>query len=354
MKPIYIILAILLSLLLMTAVSATVIWPLVNERPVLEDEQAIAQTPTTTTTEAPQPEFPCPIDGEYTHEPNATRRPLAVMIENHVDARPQSGLSDACVVYETVAEGGITRFMAVFLHEGVATIGPVRSAREYFVDLARAYNALYVHCGGPATVYEVIKNLDVADLDEFANSEAYWRIKKRKAPHNLYTSTEKLWSKAKDRGFESQVFYQKPNFKDDDAPELRPSNASINLDFSKPEFRVHYEYDRNKNTYNRFMAGQPHKDAANNELISAKNVVVQYVPVAKIADDPKGRMQLNLRGTGQAMVFQDGRVIFATWQRQTVSEITRYFDSAGSEIKFNRGQTWIELVDPATMRVDYQ
>lgn len=354
MKRIYIIIAILTGLLLMTAAAAIVLWPLTAGQEAVEDEQAVVEAPTTTTTELPKPQFPCPIDGTDTDEANTYRRPLAVMIENHVEARPQAGLSDACLVYETVAEGGITRFMAVFLHNDVATIGPVRSAREYFVDLAKQYNALYAHCGGPATVYDVIKNLQVADLDEFANEDAYWRIRERKAPHNLYTSTAKLWAKAQARGFDTQVFYQRPNFKDDDAPELRPSHATIDIDFSKPDFRVHYEYDHNKNAYNRFMAGAPHVDSATNRLISAKNVVVQYVPISKIANDPKGRMQVNLQGTGQAIIFQDGKVVFGSWQRQTLSELTRFYDSTGNEVRFNRGQTWIELVDPSSMKVNYQ
>lgn len=297
--------------------------------------------------------FSCPLDGTATSEEQIAKRPLAIMIENHPDARPQSGLDKACIVYETVAEGGITRFMPIFLHGEVEMVGPVRSAREYFVDLAKQYDAIYAHCGGPFTIYDVIKNLRVANLDEFANSDAYWRIRSRKAPHNLYTSTGKLRNKAEQRSYNNEVFYQKPNFKDDEPIENRPSSFSIDIDFSKPEFAVRYEYDRQTNRYSRIMGGQPHIDNLYERQIAPKNIVVQFTPISNIANDPKGRLRVNLIGSGQAIVFQDGKAIQATWQRPTLTDLTRYYDSTGNEIRFNKGQIWIELVDPKKMQVKY-
>lgn len=297
--------------------------------------------------------FSCPLDGAATSEEQITKRPLAIMIENHMDARPQSGLEKACIVYETVAEGGITRFMAIFLHGEVEMIGPVRSAREYFVDLAKQYDAVYAHCGGPFTIYDVIKNLRVANLDEFTNSDAYWRIRSRKAPHNLYTSTSNLRSKAEKRGYDNEVFFQRPNFKDDEPIENRPSSFSIDINFSKPAFAVRYEYDRQTNRYGRIMGGQPHIDNLYERQIAPKNIVVQFTPISSIANDPKGRLRVSLIGSGQAIVFQDGKAIQATWQRPTLTDLTRLYNSTGNEIKLNRGQTWIELVDPDKMQVKY-
>lgn len=343
------------SLLLLVSTAAIVAYlPLLISHKKSEPKPVAVETTTTTIPEPPKPQFRCPLDGEVTTEQKSQERPLAVMIENHVGARPQSGLAKACTVYETVAEGGITRFMAVFLHNDADIIGPVRSAREYFVDLSKQYDAIYSHCGGPATIYNVIKNLGVANLDEFSNSDAYWRTRDRRAPHNLYTSTAKLRKKASEREFSDEAFFQRPNFKDDDPLELRPTNASIDLNFSRPAFSVHYEYDRATNRYNRFMAGKPHVDAASNEQIMPKNVVVQYVPIANIANDPKGRLSVSLIGTGQAIVFQDGKAIQATWKRPALADLTRFYGTNDTEIKLNRGQTWIELIDSGKMQVSYE
>lgn len=345
---------------LFSGLAISVYWPqlvpMEESRPGQGDISVASTTDESITAAAIQAStyFRCPLDNETATIENSLRRPLAIMIENHPSARPQTGLSKACIVYETVAEGGVTRFMAVFVHNDSKVVGPVRSAREYYVDLARQYDALYAHCGGPATIYGILKNLDIAGLDEMANSDAYWRGRGRPKPHNLYSSTDKLRAKAKDRGYEDQVFYQKPNFKDDEPVESRPESSTIEIKFSRPTFAVRYEYDKKSNRYKRFMAKKPHIDAIDDQQIAPKNVVIQYNPIASVANDPKGRMQVNLIGMGNAIVFQDGKVIPATWQRPMVSDLTRFFDAAGAEIKFNTGQTWIEIVDPVSMSVDYR
>ncbi|HEY3375689.1 MAG TPA: DUF3048 domain-containing protein [Candidatus Aquicultor sp.] len=354
----YIILAVTITVIALGVVSALVIARIIDEeytqkQTSIEGTGQKVEVPATTTTQ-PQLTYRCPLDDEATTVENGQRRPLAVMIENHPDARPQSGLIKACTVYETVAEGGVTRFMAIFLHNDIPAVGPVRSAREYFVDLAKQYDAIYSHCGGPATIYTVLKNLAIADLDEMANGDAYWRLKTRRAPHNLYSSTKNLWAKAVAKGYSSQVFFQKPNFKDDASLSERPAVASIDINFSRPDFAVHYEYDRQTNTYKRFMAGKAHMDGVYELQIAPKNVVVQFNPIGPIANDPKGRMKVSLAGMGKATVFQDGQVIQATWQRPALADLTRYYDQSGTEIRFNSGQTWIEIVDPSTMQVTYK
>ena len=347
MKKIHFIIITVVSLLFIAGAAVAVFWPDIFPQETTESRATVDSTTKNTIAEATAtvPEFTCPLDGEATGEQQSLRRPFAVMIENHPDARPQSGLSKACVVYETVAEGGITRFMAVFLHNDVGNIGPVRSAREYFADLAKQYDAVYAHCGGPTTIYDVIKNLGLADLDQYFNGDYFWRIKTRHAPHNLYTSTDFLRKGSEAHGYNQQVFFQKLNFKDDEPLEMRPATETVVINFSKPLFLVRYDYDRQTNTYKRFMVGKPHIDPDNNRQISPKNVVIQYAPISNIADDPKGRMKVNLVGTGRGIVFQDGKTIQATWNRATVTDPTRYYDPTGIEIKLNRGQTWFEVVD---------
>lgn len=354
MKKSHFIIITVVSLLLMAGTAVAVFWPAIFPDKNSESKKTVDST-TDTTVARPKPttlDYACPLDGEATGEQQSLRRPFAVMIENHPDARPQSGLSKACIVYETVAEGGITRFMALFLHNDVNNIGPVRSAREYYADLAKQYDAVYTHCGGPATIYDVIKGLGLADLDQYYNGDYFWRIKTRYAPHNLYTSTDFLRKGAEAHGYNQQVFFQKMNFKDDEPLEMRPATETVTINFSKPSYLVRYEYDRQSNTYKRFMAGTPHIDPNNNQQIVPKNIIVQYAPISNIANDPKGRMKVSLVGSGQGIIFQDGKAAPVTWRRQTVTDITRYFDSLGAEIKLNRGQTWFELVDPTKMTVN--
>ncbi|MCL6471239.1 MAG: DUF3048 domain-containing protein [Firmicutes bacterium] len=354
MKKKYFIIIIIFTMLSISGAAVALYWPKLSPPKKVKVSPKKKETPNITVPEVKLPEAYCPLDDESTTAQNSMRRPLAVMIENHPDARPQSGLTKACIVYETVAEGGITRFLAIYVHNDVRNIGPVRSARSYFVDLAKQYNAIYAHCGGPTTIHNIIRRLGVADLDEFANSKAYWRVKTRHAPHNLYTSTDRLIAGAQARKYDTNLNTARLSFKEDVTIDLRPAGASIDIDFSKAESKVRYVYDRQTNQYNRLMAGQPHVDADTNQQIAPKNVIVQYVSISKIANDIKGRMQVDLVGSGKAVVFQDGAVIQAIWQRPTVGSITRYYDLSGSEIKLNRGQTWIELVDPYDMKVNYQ
>jgi hypothetical protein len=293
---------------------------------------------------SPPPVYTCPIDGLRTSVEASKRRPLAIMVENHVKARPQSGLSQACLVYETVAEGGITRFMAIYVHEDAEIVGPVRSARDYFVSLARQYDALYAHAGGSPGGYKAIKMLGLADLDQFSNTAAYWRTKRRRAPHNLYTSTARLRRQAALRNYALETVYEAIGHKKEAPAGERPAKFSLEINFSRFSYRVKWVYDPNSNSYTRYIAGKPDIDAATKQLIKAKNIVVQYTSINVI--DRAGRVHLDLLGEGKAIIFQDGRVIPARWQRLTFSELTRFYNTEGQEIKFNPGQTWIEIVDP--------
>ncbi|MBI4734031.1 MAG: DUF3048 domain-containing protein [Rubrobacteridae bacterium] len=357
MKKVHRIILIVVSCLAVLSILVLVFWSSIFGSGDKNDSNTYVDNANKTNAAGNQtgPIFYSPLDGLPTTEEKGIQRPIAVMIENHPSARPQSGLSKASIIYETVAEGGITRFMAVFLQNDVESIGPVRSAREYFVDLAKQFDALYAHCGGPSYIYDTIKSYGVADLDEFLNKESYWRVSYRRKPHNLYTSTSKLRKRANTLDYSNDVFYQKPNFKSDAPLSNRASSESLKVNFSQPEYKVSYIYDRKKNYYKRFMGGKPHIDNLTKQQITPKNIVVQYAPISSIVNDPKGRMQVSLIGTGKAVVFRDGRAMECTWVRSSLDTLTRFYDNANnSEIKFNRGLTWIELVDQHTMPVSYQ
>jgi len=282
------------------------------------------------------------IDGVYDEAKNQNKYPIALMIENLVTVRPQSGLDKANLVYEALAEGGITRFMAVYvLTQPIEMIGPVRSARPYYLDWVKEYNALYGHVGGSPQAMALISTYDVFNLDQFYDSRYYWRDKERAAPHNVYTSTKLLLFALRDKKAPEEGNYEGYKFKEDLSLEKRPTtDKTLTLDYSSYSYKVEYKYDREKNVYLRSQGGKPFesKDAGQ---IAAKNVVVQYVKTS-LADEE--RLTMETIGAGKALVFQDGQAIVGTWTKEGRNRRTKFFDSGGEEIEFNAGQTWIQVV----------
>lgn len=284
---------------------------------------------------------------EVERKEDSTLRPLAVIIENHPDARPQSGLMDACIVHEVVTEGGITRFLAVYLHDKVDRVGPVRSARDYYGEMAKGLEAIIAHCGGSAAGYTAIKDLKLDDLDEFTNTDAYWRSSKQKRPHNLYTSTDNLRERAKEKGFDDMAAFEPFKFKDDASAAERPGSMEARINFSSPEFLVTYEYDGRSNSYLRSMGGRVHRDFNSGEQLSVKNVLIQVTRIKVI--DEAGRVKVTNTGRGLAYALLDGKVIEGKWVRDSLKETLRFYDITGSEIALNRGSVWIETVSSEDM-----
>lgn len=297
--------------------------------------------------------LPSKLNGAMVAEGSEALRPLAVMIENHPDARPQSGLSKASVVYEAIAEGGITRFMAVFGDARTSVrVGPVRSARPYFVDFATEYKAFYAHVGGNANALDQIKATGVYDLDQFGLGEpTYKRDFSRNVAteHTMYSTTDKLWDAATvKRGWGTNAEYDSWNFADDVAASVRPVTQTVTVNFSTPSFLVDWQYNPTTNSYARVMGGKPHVDAIDNQQITVKNIVLQTVtrtPLTTRINEHGWLMQLT--GSGKALVIQNGKATEATWKK-TGTGRTRYYNAAGDEIPLIRGQTWISMVHPDT------
>ena len=337
----------------------------------------------------------CPINGEKLTKTEKdlweTKRPLLVMIENHEDSRPQSGLSKADVVYEAVAEGAITRFLAVFYcgnaaysAKGVYDIGPVRSARTYFVDWASEYSdyPLYTHVGGAGlcndpTVDPRAKALcqinnygwknkgTWSDLDEFSlgykicRKEPDRTDKEVASEHQMYCSSEALWSwAAEDRGLTNKnskgVLWNK-NFRSWLFKDDSPSSGSVSPEFDfwrdYKAYTVRWDYDSSTNSYKRVNGGSSFIDFNNKEQISAKNVIIQFAQEKGPVDEHKHLIYETI-GTGKALVFQDGKVIEGKWSKKSRTDKTLFFDNAGKEVKFNRGQIWVEVL-PTTGKVNY-
>lgn len=331
----------------------------------------------------------CPINGEkYTVSERKlweTRRPITVMIENHEEARPQSGLSRSDVVYEAVAEGGITRFMAVFYCAAQAqdvVIAPVRSSRIYFIKLAQEYGdrPLYVHVGGAnagegetAIIARALEYLESIgwrtpggnDIDTTFDSgyPTLWRDYERlnhpvATEHTMTSSTEKIWAEAVKRkldqvGDSGQAWnktYVPWKFKDDAATSDRGTTNKISFGFwsGYNAYNVVWNYDPAANQYARTDGGTAQVDHNNNEPLTAKNVIVEFTQ-QKGPLDVHMHMWYGVEGTGKAIVFTDGKAVTATWTKSLPTGRTVYADAkTGKEIPLVAGRVWVEILPIGT------
>ena len=278
----------------------------------------------------------------------------AVMIDNMVDARPPAGLDKAGLVIECLAEANISRFLAFFtLDTLIDQLGPIRSARPYFAEWAGELQSLYIHSGGSPEALKNLKNniYNVTDLNEFSWGPYFWRDWKRYAPHNLFTSSEKLNQFLDDQNLNDQVpNYRSWLYKRDLIKKQRPiDEQKIKIIYKEPSYMVEWQYDLDQNDYLRYQAGQPHLTADEQEL-RAKNVIIQYVEMEII--DYLGRKKIPTAGQGQVVIFQDGQKIEGQWLKNNSDERTLFYNQNDEEIQFNRGITWIEVV-PEGYRVEY-
>lgn len=283
------------------------------------------------------------IDGVMVESGSENNYLLALMIDNHTEARPPSGLDKANLVFEAEVEGSMTRIMAVFsTGSEIPEIGPVRSARPYFVDWARELSALYAHVGGSPDALVKIQQDKIQDINEFYNGKYFWRDQSRAMPHNVYTSSELLEKYLSDNNADKNRFIPW-FFKEDLDKDERPNSSSVSIDYSIKSFQVEWKYERESNKYLRYVAGGPHK-TRDGEFIEVANIAVQ-VADAKELDD-KLRLEMNNIGTGISMLCMDGSCQNGSWEKKHPSDRTRFYDEEGKEIKFNRGTTWIQVVRP--------
>ncbi len=268
----------------------------------------------------------------------------SVMIDNSADAWPQSGIDQAFLVIEAPVEAGIPRLHAFFSADtNVDKIGPVRSARPYFVDWANQLDALYAHVGGSNDALELISSNGTFDLNEFWNDQYFWRARDRYAPHNTYTSTE-LLSKAvsarEERGMAPDLLYGTWQW-DETVPAADVLGGSVSVLFSNSStYTAHWFYDIATGRYAR-MQGDWRTKTQDNVEVFADNVVVIVTDISIL--DAVGRRQIRTVGEGDAWVFKDGQSIEATWRSSSETVRMRFYDVAGAEIALNPGSTWIEV-----------
>ena len=316
-----------------------------------QPQPQILETFATATTKPPEKKFYSPLTGvQVTDETLTTRQVTAVMIENSPDARPQSGLKDAGIVYEAIAEGGITRFIALYQESRPGLVGPVRSVRPYYVEWASAYDPAVAHIGGSARALTMIRSGGYGvDIDQFFNAGAYWRASDRYAPHNVYTNFDKLDALTLSKDKTSSSFTAIP--RKDNQPSKTPNATAIHLPISSNRYNIDYAYDGATNSYIRKLGGEPHLDREAGQ-IQPSVVVALMVTMTREMEDGY-REQITTTGSGQAYIFQDGTITEATWQRPSATAQIEFLDATGKPIHLNRGQTWITAL-PSTRKPSWQ
>jgi hypothetical protein len=282
-------------------------------------------------------------------DPSVNKLPVTgVMIENSDAARPQSGLGDAGVVFEALAEGGVTRFLALFQGTQANSIGPVRSLRPYYLGWDLAFDAPIAHVGGSPEALSDLTSWGGKDLDEFYNGASYTRITSREAPHNVYTSMTNLYALETKKGWTSSTFTGFP--RKTDLASKQPNATNINLDISGADYNPQYSYDSTTNSYNRDEGGTPMTDAATGAQLSPKVVIAMVVPWSQGILDASGAYYsvYSYIGSGQVDVFQDGTVTTGSWQKLSNSSQITFTNLKGEPIDLDAGQVWITALSSAS------
>lgn len=312
---------------------------------IFNNKEEVVETSTVVVEEAPEepPKYYSPLTGKEFASEAPTKRPVtAVMVENSPDARPQSGLEQADMVYEAIAEAGVTRFMAVYQESTPNKIGPVRSARPYYIDYVLGLDASYGHVGGSPEALADIRNLGVKDIDEFSNASTFWRASNRYAPHNAYTSFERLDKANQNKGYTNSEFT--PFERKIDVPQT-PTAGVISTNVSGANYNSKFIYSPTTNSYARTMAGAPHKDEVTGKQINSK-VVIALITNKGLSSDGYHTTYKTV-GEGKLLVFQDGIVSEGTWSKPDRKASLVLKDKNGLPMELNVGKTWITLAGSA-------
>lgn len=273
-------------------------------------------------------------------------RPIAVMIDNHSDAWPQAGLQDAYMVYEIVVEGGETRLMVLFKGENTEKIGPVRSARHYFLDYAMENDAIYTHFGESPQADSDIRKYSINEIDGIAeDGTTFTRVRDKVAPHNAVTSITKLLESAKNKKYrvtsnEESVL----NYVTDEV-NLEEGQGAISVTIPHSQLQtVKYVYDEENKVYERYARGKQQTDWDTKQRITTKNIIITFCDNYTLSDaENKGRQGLKNIGTFDGYYITNGKAIKIKCIKNAREEQTIYQDLEGNEIKVNDGNTFVNI-----------
>lgn len=307
-------------------------------------------TPRPTPTPVPTPVLVrAPLTGLMVTKKVASQHPIALMIDDAPAARPQSGFNAASVVWHAPAEGGVPRYMMIFQDQMPRDVGPVRSARSYFIEWAAEWKAVYGHVGGSPQALATLRAKGngqlVYNADQFRWGGTYYRrISTRRAPQNVYSDGKSLRIMATKVGAKNELLKPVWRFGKDAPLAERPSGGIIRVVY--PQNSVEYRYDRATNTYLRGVSGQSKQvDAATGKRVAPRNVVIMMVSFGPLNDGAnKGRLEARNIGSGKAWIATNGRTIQGTWKKSSITGPTRFYDKNGEPVRLTAGQTFIQVM----------
>jgi hypothetical protein len=314
-----------------------------------------ATVPAASPTPEPTPPVvlvPAPMTGLLVTPEAALRHPMAIMIDDHQGARPQSGFNSAAVVWHAPAEGGIPRYMLIFQDTIPAAVGPVRSARQYYIEWAAEWNAMYAHAGGSPQALDTLRRFGRGQLvwnaDEFRWSELgyFWRVHDRVAPHNLYTDGAHLRKLAGVLGMQDEPMTPKWTFEFARPDVERPVGNVIKVVY--PYESITYRFDPIRNKYLRYINGskRPQIDGADGQYVTPTNVVILRMHFGPLqnSDPKKHRLEADDIGHGEAWISTGGLTIKGTWRKASASAPTLLFDAQGQPVTLLAGQTFVQVL----------
>ncbi|HAE43527.1 MAG TPA: DUF3048 domain-containing protein [Clostridiales bacterium] len=295
--------------------------------------------------------LPSPISGVYYPQELTELRPVAVVYDNHPSSRWQAGITKAEIVYECEVEGPFTRYLAVFLTESPEHIGPVRSARPYFLTFALEFDAVFVHVGGSSEALINIRDYQMANISGMTSGE-FWRYYKtgKEAPNNMYTAMKNLRDAQGYMNYRQEGNYDAWHFSEDPYPlselyETQPA-TSFAITYNK-DYQVRYVLNEDIGAFNRYVNNKLHIDEYYDDEIAATNIIVQKLK--KVVLDNEGRLALYNVAEGEGYYISNGEMIEINWEKTGIRDRTIYRDKDGNEILLNPGQTWIQVISQNTI-----
>lgn len=291
-------------------------------------------------TEKPKEDTKSPYTGEVLEDKVKDNLPIMTIVENSKAARPQSGLSFADIVFETMAEGGIPRFIALFHKDTPSKIGPIRSARAYFIDISKDFNLPFAHCGGSEEALNMISSQKLMSMNEMRYGSYYYRDKARKAPHNLYTSYDKLSALAKKQGYnkeaKSNLTFDNKYFQNNELLNCNELLLKLNSSYST-------NYVFKDGLYYKSMDGKEMIDDLTKKTIGVTNIVIQVTTI-KLQEDGK-HLTINTKGSGDGYVISNGKYIKCKWEKKDNNSQPVFKDSSGKIVPLSEGKTWWHIID---------
>lgn len=277
---------------------------------------------------------------------NANKRPYAIQFSNFKTVRNQWGIGQADIVYEALVEGGITRLLAIGENFTGDRIGSVRSSRHYFASFADEYDAIYIHYGKTKYAVSKLKNLGLDNLDGETGigTTVFYRDKSMKAPHNAFTSLDRILAGIKQKGYETD---HKDNFEPhysfyDEDRDLDNGITCNKVSIKYPNNKPYFDYNPENKHYLRYQFGEVHKDSNTGQQLAFKNIIVQFVKEWNI--DKNGYQTMDIEDAqGSGYYISNGKKIDITWKKNEKKKWMRYYDSTGVELTINPGKTYIAI-----------